>query len=47
MLCTRPASGLTVIRYAQSLKIGKPNNYKLFVSNKTKGPKKDRQNMLR
>ena len=32
--------------YAQNRKIGKPNNLKVFGSNKTKGPKQDRQNQL-
>jgi hypothetical protein len=31
-------SGITVIRYAQSQKIGMSNNIKIFWSNKTKGP---------
>jgi len=30
--------------YAQSRKIGKPNNLNLFGGNKTKGPKHDSQN---
>jgi hypothetical protein len=32
---------------ARSRKIGKPNNVKIFRSNKTKGHKQDRQNQLR
>ena len=32
---------------SKSKKIGKPNNYKVFESNKTKGPKQDIQNQLR
>jgi hypothetical protein len=35
----RRVSGITFIRYAQDHKIGKPNNFKVFVSNKTKGHK--------
>ena len=31
----------------KNLKIGKPNNLKVFGSNKTKGPKEDNQNQLR
>jgi hypothetical protein len=31
--------GIAFIRYAQSQKIGKPNNLKVFRSMKTKGPK--------
>jgi hypothetical protein len=34
-------------RNAQDHKIGKPNNFKVFVSNKTKGHKQDSQNRLR
>jgi hypothetical protein len=32
--------------YAQNRKIGKPNNLKVFESNKTKGPKQDSHNRL-
>ena len=35
------------MRYAQSQKIGKPNNLKIIGSNKTKGPKQDIQNQLK
>jgi len=37
---------MTRFWYAQSRKIGKPNNLN-FGSNKTKGPKQDSQNRLR
>jgi hypothetical protein len=37
----------TFIRHTQSQKIGKPNNLKVFGSNKTKEPKQDSQNQLR
>jgi hypothetical protein len=37
----RRVSGVTFIRYAQDHKIGKPNNFKVFGSNKTKGHKQD------
>jgi hypothetical protein len=40
-------SGITIIRYAQNLKIGKPTNLKVWEKNKTKGPKQDIQNRLR
>jgi hypothetical protein len=43
----RRVSGITFIRYAQNHKIGKPNNFKVFGSNKTKGHKQDNQNRLR
>ena len=33
-------SGITFIRYAKYRKIGKPNNFKVLRSNKTKSPKK-------
>ena len=33
--------------YAQNRKIGKPNNLKVFGSNKTKGPRDDSQNRMR
>jgi len=36
-----------LIIYAQNRKIGKPNNSKVFGSNKTQGPKQDSQNWLR
>ena len=36
MLCTRPVSGITFIRYTHNQKIGKSNKLK-FWSNKTKG----------
>ena len=36
-------SGITLIRYAQSRKIGQPNDLKVFESNKTKWPKQDSQ----
>ena len=39
----RRVSGITCIRYAQSRKIGKPNNFKIFGSNETKGLKQDSQ----
>jgi hypothetical protein len=35
------------MRYANSQKIGKPNNLMFFWSNKTKGTKQDGQNRLR
>ena len=31
---------ITFIKYAQNGKFGKPNNFKMFRSNKTKEPKK-------
>ena len=37
----------TFIRHTQSQKIGKPNNLKVFGSNKTKETKQDSQNQLR
>jgi hypothetical protein len=40
-------SGIPFIMYAQSQKIGKPNNFKIFWSKKTKGSKQDSQNLLR
>ena len=40
-------SGITFIRYAQSRKIGNPNNLKLLQRNKTKGTIQDSQNQLR
>ena len=33
--------------YAQSRKVGKPNNFRNFGSKETKGPSHDRQNRLR
>ena len=36
-------SAITFISYAPNLKIEKPNNLKVFGSNKTKGPKQDSQ----
>ena len=38
--------GITPIRYAQYRNIGKPNNLKVFGSNKTKGPKQDSKTMV-
>jgi len=35
-------SGITFTMYAQNLKIGKPNNLKVFGSKKTEGPKQDK-----
>ena len=35
------------LHQAQNRKIGKPNNLKVFGSNKTKGPKQDSQNQLK
>jgi len=40
-------SAITFIRYAQCQKIGKPNNFKVFGTLKTKGTKQDSQNRLR
>ena len=40
-------SGITFIRYAQNRQIGKPNNVKVFESNKAKGHQQDSQNRLR
>jgi len=40
-------SGITFIGYTQNRKVGKSNNLKLFGSNKNKGPKQDRQNLIR
>jgi hypothetical protein len=40
-------SGITFIGYTQNRKVGKSNNLKLFGSNKTKGHKQDRQNLIR
>ena len=37
-------SGITLMRYAQNQKIGKPNNCEVFGSNKTKGSKQDSYN---
>jgi hypothetical protein len=37
---------ITFIWYAQSRKIGKPNNLKLFSSKETNGHKHDSQNLL-
>jgi hypothetical protein len=34
-------SGITLMRYAQNRKIGKPNNFEVFGSNKTKASKQD------
>jgi hypothetical protein len=46
-LVTRRFSGITFIRYTQNWKMEKANNFKIFGSNKTKGPKQDSQNRLR
>jgi len=42
-----PDAGITFIRYAQSRKIAKPNNIKVFGSKKTKMPKQDSQCSIR
>ena len=39
------SKSITFIRYAQNQKIGKPNNLKVLVNNKVKGPKHDSQNL--
>jgi hypothetical protein len=39
-------SGIYFIRYTQRRKILKPNNFKIFGSNTSKGPKLDSQNWL-
>jgi hypothetical protein len=38
-------SGITFIGYSQYRNIGRPNNLKVFGSNKTKGPKHNNQNL--
>ena len=40
-------SGITLMRYAQNRKIGKPNNFEVFGSNKTKGSKHNSYNRVR
>jgi hypothetical protein len=39
--------GMIFIKYAQSQNIWKPNNLKVFVCKKTKGPKQDSQHRLK
>ena len=40
-------TGITFIKYGQSHKIEKTNNFKIFGSKKTKGPKHDSQDQMR
>jgi hypothetical protein len=42
----RHISLITLVKYAQSHKIGKPNNFNIFRYNKNKGHKQDVQNRL-
>ena len=37
--------GITFTRYIQSRKVGKPNNFQSFGSNKTQGPNQESQNL--
>jgi hypothetical protein len=46
-LVCRCVSGLTLIRKDQGQKMGKPNNFKIFVNKKIKRPKEASQNQLR
>ena len=45
--CAQHDSGITFVRYSQSQKIGKPNNFKVFWSKTTKWPEQDNQGQLR
>ena len=45
--CARRVSGIIFTRYAQNRNFEKPNNLNVFETNKTNGPKQDRQNRPR